>query len=124
MTTLSEETRATVKATVPVLQERGVEIVGKFYHILFESYPITASFFNKDRVAPEGAENAGVPPQVAALAGGMCRLVTPFLRHVVSLFLRCARSGRRRGWALTANLQASFALRAVSFSCDFIFVWI
>lgn len=77
MAALSEETRTTVKATIPVLQERGVEIIAKFYHILFTTYPVTSAFFNKDRVAPEGSEHADVPPQVAALAGGTLPRLVP-----------------------------------------------
>lgn len=67
MTALSEETKSLVKATVPVLEERGGDIIADFYSKLFTKFPKTSSFFNKDKVETEG----GVPPQVAALGGAV-----------------------------------------------------
>jgi nitric oxide dioxygenase len=47
-------------------------------HQLFTKFPVTAGFFNKDRVAPEGSDHAGIPPQVAALAGA----VVAYAKHI------------------------------------------
>jgi nitric oxide dioxygenase len=74
MTTLSESTKATVKETIPLLEARGIEIVSDFYAKLFSKYPVTAGFFNKDRVDTE----TGVPPQVASLAGA----VVAYAKHI------------------------------------------
>lgn len=75
MTTLSVTTKSLVKATVPVLEERGADIIANFYSKLFTRFPVTASFFNRDRV--EAGKN-GIPPQVAALGGA----VVAYAKHI------------------------------------------
>lgn len=65
--TLPPEVIRTVKATIPVLEDRYVEIVSNFYSTMFHKYPVTASFFNRDRVVSSNAQDQGVPPQIAAL---------------------------------------------------------
>lgn len=42
---LSDQTIATVKATVPVLKEHATEITSTMYDILFEKYPETKALF-------------------------------------------------------------------------------
>lgn len=43
---LSETTIDTVKNTIPVLQEHGLEITSRMYDVLFEKYPETKSLFS------------------------------------------------------------------------------
>lgn len=43
---VSPLTIETVKATVPVLQKHGIDIVTKFYDNLFEAYPSVRKQFN------------------------------------------------------------------------------
>lgn len=74
MTTLSAETKSYVKATVPVLEQRGGDIISDFYSKLFTKYPVTSTFFNKDNVETE----SGVPPQIAALGGA----VIAYAKHI------------------------------------------
>jgi nitric oxide dioxygenase len=78
--TLSQETILTVQSTIPCLEKSGTEIIVAFYDILFSKYPLTASFFNKDRVAPAG-DTSGVPPQVAKLGGA----VLAYAKHIEDL---------------------------------------
>lgn len=74
MVVLSDETRATVKATIPVLEEHGLQIARNFYSKLFSTFPVTCVFFNKDKVDTK----TGVPPQVAALGGA----VIAYAQHI------------------------------------------
>lgn len=50
MSTLSPETIATVKATIPVLKENVTDITSKMYEIMFEKYPDVKALFSD---APE-----------------------------------------------------------------------
>lgn len=68
---MSPETVAVVKSTIPALEERYIDIAKAFYKKMFIKYPVTASFFNQDRVIPADAAAQGVPPQVAALGGSV-----------------------------------------------------
>ncbi len=43
---LSEKTIEIVKSTVPLLQEKGVEITTRFYEILFSEHPELLNIFN------------------------------------------------------------------------------
>lgn len=43
---LSESTIETVKATIPVLKEHGVDITSRMYDVLFEKYPDTKALFS------------------------------------------------------------------------------
>ncbi len=52
--TLSPSTLATVKATIPLLQEKGIKITQRMYEILFARHPELKSLF-KD--APEDQPN-------------------------------------------------------------------
>jgi nitric oxide dioxygenase len=60
---LSPDTIATVKATVPVLQQHGEQITTHFYKIMFRDYPATKAYFNQAHQA------AGSQPR--ALAGAI-----------------------------------------------------
>lgn len=46
-TNLSKQSRDIVKATVPILQERGDEITKRFYQLLFEHHPELKNIFNQ-----------------------------------------------------------------------------
>ncbi|WP_188456182.1 NO-inducible flavohemoprotein [Virgibacillus oceani] len=46
-TGLDQQTRDIVKATVPILQERGGEITKRFYQLLFENHPELKNIFNQ-----------------------------------------------------------------------------
>ena len=48
---LSAKTRATVKATVPALQQHGEPITSRFYEILFQRYPKVKAYFNQSHQA-------------------------------------------------------------------------
>lgn len=43
---LSEKTMEIVKSTVPLLQEKGVEITTRFYQIMFSEHPELLNIFN------------------------------------------------------------------------------
>jgi nitric oxide dioxygenase len=43
---LSATTIDTIKATIPVLQEHGLEITSRMYDVLFEKYPETKQLFS------------------------------------------------------------------------------
>jgi hemoglobin-like flavoprotein len=58
--TLSDETRATIKATAPALQEHGVAITTRMYERLFQDAEIKAMF---DQAAQESGEQ---PRRLAA----------------------------------------------------------
>lgn len=44
---LSQDVKATIKATIPVLQTHGTAITTRFYQLLFESHPELLNIFNK-----------------------------------------------------------------------------
>ncbi|WP_077329881.1 NO-inducible flavohemoprotein [Virgibacillus siamensis] len=44
---LDKQTRDIVKATVPILQERGDEITSRFYQLMFENHPELKNIFNQ-----------------------------------------------------------------------------
>lgn len=67
---------ATVKATIPALKTHGVEIITRFYHVLFERYPSVMPQFNMDRHAGGAMKTEGVPAQVAALANAVLAYAT------------------------------------------------
>ncbi|GGB56996.1 NO-inducible flavohemoprotein [Virgibacillus dakarensis] len=46
-TGLEKDTRDIVKATVPILQERGDEITSRFYQLMFENHPELKNIFNQ-----------------------------------------------------------------------------
>jgi nitric oxide dioxygenase len=76
-TDLSASTIETVQATIPFLEAQGVQIIACFYKTLFKKYPVTASFFNRDAVAPDG-DTSCVPPQVAKLGDA----VIAYAKHI------------------------------------------
>lgn len=79
---LTPETVATVKATIPVLEDRGIEIVTDFYRTMFEKYPSTASFFNRRNAEVDvDVKDTEVPPQVAKLGGA----VIAYAQHMEDL---------------------------------------
>ena len=45
---LDTQTIATIKATIPALQQHGLTIVQKFYENLFEYHPYVEKYFNKN----------------------------------------------------------------------------
>lgn len=65
---LSAEKIATVKATIPALRSHGVEVVTRFYALLFERFPTVRKHFNMDRHAGGRTGAEGVPAQIASLA--------------------------------------------------------
>jgi len=46
---VSQKTKDIVKATAPILQERGVEITTRMYERLFSEYPETKAFFKNTK---------------------------------------------------------------------------
>src|SRR5690625_6884471 len=44
---LDERTKELVKATVPILKERGTEITTRFYQLMFENNPELKNIFNQ-----------------------------------------------------------------------------
>ncbi len=44
---LDEKTIEIIKSTVPVLEEHGEEITGRFYDLLFQHYPELLNIFNQ-----------------------------------------------------------------------------
>src|SRR5262245_4183605 len=60
---LTAQTIAIIKATVPVLQQRGEQITRHFYELMFREHPEVKAFFNQSHQA------AGTQPK--ALAGAV-----------------------------------------------------
>lgn len=58
---LSQKSIDIVKSTVPVLQERGLEITTTFYKIMFENNPEVKPLFNMDR------QESGEQPKALAM---------------------------------------------------------
>lgn len=67
---LSQQTIDTVKATIPVLQEHGVDITSRMYDLLFEKYPQTRALFKS---APDDQPKI-LAAAVAAYAGNIDNL--------------------------------------------------
>ncbi len=44
---LDEKTIEIIKSTVPVLEEHGEEITGRFYDLLFQHHPESLNIFNQ-----------------------------------------------------------------------------
>ena len=53
MSTLSQETMATVESTAPILEEHGLAITTHFYGRLFKEYPDVEPMFSGDGLQPE-----------------------------------------------------------------------
>jgi nitric oxide dioxygenase len=70
---LSSETIATVKATVPVLQEQGETITTHFYKIMFRDYPEVKAYFNQAHQA-QGTQPRALAGAVLAYAAHIDRL--------------------------------------------------
>eukprot|EP00171_Calliarthron_tuberculosum_P014760 IDg14760t1 len=75
---LTAETIATVKATIPALRSHGVQVVTRFYALLFERFPAVRRHFNMDRHAGGRTGAEGIPAQIASLA----RAVLLYARNV------------------------------------------
>lgn len=70
---LSPATIATVKATAPVLRERGEDITRHFYKILFNRYPSVLAYFNQAHQA-RGTQQRALANAVLAYAEHIDRL--------------------------------------------------
>jgi len=70
---LSAQTIALVKATVPLLQERGEHITRHFYPLMFREYPQTKAYFNKAHQAG-GSQPRALAGAILAYASHIDRL--------------------------------------------------
>lgn len=70
---LSKHTMATVKATVPALQQHGEKITTRFYQILFQHYPEVKAYFNQAHQA-QGTQPRALANSVLAYAANIDRL--------------------------------------------------
>jgi hypothetical protein len=71
--TLSDRTVRTVKATAPILRERGVEITRRMYEILFVNEEIKG-MFNQSHHGQEGTQPRSLALAVHAYADNIDRL--------------------------------------------------
>lgn len=84
ITSLSAETIQKVKATIPALDEKRLEVVQDFYLTLFEKFPKTAAFFNRENAVKDGetlSTEEKVPPQVTKLGNAILN----YARHIEDL---------------------------------------
>ncbi len=72
---LDQKTIEVVKSTVPVLQEKGVEITTHFYKIMFENNPEVKTMFDMSR-QESGAQPMALAMTVLAAAQNIDRLET------------------------------------------------
>lgn len=77
---LSEETRAIIKATIPVLEERGTEITTLFYKTMLSDHKELLNIFNKTNQA-KGAQPTALATTVVAAAKHIDDL-SPLIGHV------------------------------------------
>lgn len=83
---LSDTTVATVKATIPVLQEHGLAVTTRMYEILFEKYPETKELFSDSPadqpniLATAVAAYAMNIDNLGALEGAVKRMVAAHVR--------------------------------------------
>ena len=69
---LDQKTIEVVKSTVPVLQEKGVEITTHFYKIMFENNPEVKAMFDMSKQA-SGAQPMALAMTVLAAAQNIDR---------------------------------------------------
>lgn len=72
---LDQKTIEVVKSTVPVLQEKGVEITTHFYKIMFENTPEVKAMFDMSK-QESGAQPMALAMTVLAAAQNIDRLET------------------------------------------------
>ena len=72
---LDQKTIEVVKSTVPVLQEKGVEITTHFYKIMFENNPEVKAMFDMSK-QESGAQPMALAMTVLAAAQNIDRLET------------------------------------------------
>lgn len=72
---LDQKTIEIIKSTVPVLQERGVEITTHFYKIMFENNPEVKAMFDMSKQA-SGAQPVALATTVLAAAKNIDKLET------------------------------------------------
>lgn len=70
---LDKETRDIVKATVPILQERGSEITKRFYQLMFENHPELKNIFNQTNQR-KGDQSKALADTVYAAAANIDQL--------------------------------------------------
>lgn len=70
---LSQQTIETIKATVPVLQEHGEEITGRFYKLMFANHPELLNIFNHAN-QHKGRQQAALAQAVLAAAQNIDKL--------------------------------------------------
>lgn len=70
---LSANTIATVKATVPALQQHGEEVTSHFYKMLFRDYPQVQAYFNQVHQA-QGTQPRALANSILAYASHIDRL--------------------------------------------------
>jgi len=80
----SETTIALIKATVPLLQQRGEDITRHFYASMFRDHPETKAFFNEAHQA-EGTQARALAGAVLAYAAHIDRLdaIAPALPRII-----------------------------------------
>lgn len=74
-TKLDQETIELVKATVPILEERGDEITSRFYQMMFESHPELKNIFNQTNQR-KGDQSKALANTVYAAAAHIDQLET------------------------------------------------
>lgn len=80
---LDKETREIVKATVPILQERGSEITKRFYQLMFESHPELKNIFNQTNQR-KGDQSKALANTVYAAAANIDQLevILPHVKQI------------------------------------------
>lgn len=80
---LDKETRDIVKATVPILQERGDEITKKFYQLMFENHPELKNIFNQTNQR-KGDQSKALANTVYAAAANIDQLevILPHVKQI------------------------------------------
>ncbi|MGY0694193.1 NO-inducible flavohemoprotein [Virgibacillus sp. FSP13] len=82
-TGLEKDTRDIVKATVPILQERGDEITKRFYQLMFENHPELKNIFNQTNQR-KGDQSKALANTVYAAAANIDHLedISPQVKQI------------------------------------------
>ena len=80
---LSEKDKDIIKQTVPVLQERGVEITSFFYNRMFNEHPELRNMFNQTN-QKKGLQSTALAQTVLAAAANIEKLgaIMPVVKEI------------------------------------------
>jgi len=83
---LDSKTSGLIKATIPILNERGTEITKHFYKIMFQNNPEVKGMFNQDK-QDNGKQPFALASAIIAVAENIDDLpkITPAVKHIAKI---------------------------------------